>query len=83
MANEDDECHVRRVINRSGRSRAYIGGTPTLQILKEFRRSFSRDHGQHEHQSLLRRDAQRQLLTIMPATPRCLTASRIISAGGN
>ncbi|MCP5419639.1 MAG: DNA repair protein RecN [Gammaproteobacteria bacterium] len=59
----DVQCHVRRVINRGGRSRAYIGGTPQpLQQIKEFGELLIDIHGQHEHQSLLRRDAQRQLL---------------------
>jgi len=63
LANEDNECHVRRVINRGGRSRAYISGTPQpLQVLKELGNYLVDIHGQHEHQSLLRRDAQRQLL---------------------
>ncbi|MEE4379237.1 MAG: DNA repair protein RecN, partial [Candidatus Competibacteraceae bacterium] len=63
LANDDDECHVRRVINRSGRSRAYIDGSPQpLQALKELGDHLVDIHGQHEHQSLLRRDAQRQLL---------------------
>ncbi|NJN45858.1 MAG: DNA repair protein RecN [Candidatus Competibacteraceae bacterium] len=63
LGNEDDECHLRRVINRNGRSRAYISGTPQpLQLIKELGDYLVDIHGQHEHQSLLRRDAQRQLL---------------------
>jgi DNA repair protein RecN (Recombination protein N) len=58
-----NECHLRRVINRGGRSRAYIGGTPQpLQLIKELGELLIDIHGQHEHQSLLRREAQRQLL---------------------
>ena len=57
------ECHLRRVIASSGRSRHYINGVPQpAQTLRELGEQLVDIHGQHEHQSLLRRDAQRQLL---------------------
>jgi len=59
----DGECHLRRIINRQGRSRAYINGAlQPLQALKELGELLVDIHGQQEHQSLLKRDAQRRLL---------------------
>jgi DNA repair protein RecN (Recombination protein N) len=60
----DRECHVRRVVVAgNGRSRNYINGVPQpAQALRELGELLVDIHGQHEHQSLLRRDAQRQLL---------------------
>ncbi len=61
----DDEtaCQIRRVISTDGRSRGYINGrTAPLQLLRELGEMLVEIHGQHEHQSLLRRDMQRQLL---------------------
>ncbi|MGB5466908.1 MAG: DNA repair protein RecN [Sedimenticolaceae bacterium] len=59
----DDECLVRRVLVRDGRSRAYVNGTPTpLGLLRELAELMIDIHGQHAHQSLLRPRAQRQLL---------------------
>lgn len=54
---------LRRVIDAQGRSKAYINGTPsTLGQLRELGEQLVDIHGQHAHQSLLRTDAQRQLL---------------------
>lgn len=59
----DDECIIRRVIGSDGRSRAYINGQPQpLQLLKELGEHLVDIHGQHAHQSLLKREVQRQLL---------------------
>ncbi len=59
----DRECQLRRVIARNGRSRSYINGVPQpTQALRELGEWLVDIHGQHEHQSLLRREAQRQLL---------------------
>ena len=58
-----DECIVRRLIYRGKPSKAFINGRPvTAQTLKELGELLVDIHGQHEHQSLLRRDAQRQIL---------------------
>jgi DNA repair protein RecN (Recombination protein N) len=54
---------LRRVLDRSGRSRAYLNGSPvTLQQLRDVAETLLDIHGQHAHQSLLRSDAQRVLL---------------------
>lgn len=59
----DDECIVRRVVNKDGRSKAYINGCAvTLQQIRSAGEMLIDIHGQHEHQSLMRRDIQRRLL---------------------
>lgn len=59
----DDGLLLRRVIDGSGRSRAYLNGSPaTLTQLREIAEVLVDIHGQHAHQSLLRGDAQRALL---------------------
>lgn len=60
---DDNECLLRRVITSEGRSRAFINGRPVpVQSLRDLGDLLVDIHGQHEHQSLLRRDTQRQLL---------------------
>ena len=62
-AGDAGECILRRVISREGRSRNWINGTPAnardLAALGAFLVDI---HGQHEHQSLLKRYAQRELV---------------------
>ncbi|MBB71022.1 MAG: DNA repair protein RecN [Legionellales bacterium] len=59
----DDELILRRLFTAEGRSRNYINGNPaTLQQIRELGRLLIHTHGQHEHQALFRRDAQRRLL---------------------
>ncbi len=59
----DEGLLLRRVIDSGGRSRAYLNGSPvTLQQLREVAEALVDIHGQHAHQSLLRADAQRELL---------------------
>jgi len=63
MLDLDDECNLRRVINADGRSRAFINGnTVPLQSLKDLGEMLLDIHGQHFHQSLGRREVQRNLL---------------------
>jgi DNA repair protein RecN (Recombination protein N) len=58
-----DACLLRRVIDSAGRSRAYINGTAaTLGQLREVADFLADIHGQNAHHSLLRGDAQRNLL---------------------
>ncbi len=57
------ECVVRRLITAEGRSRGFINGqTVPMQSLQQLGAWLADIHGQHEHQSLLRRESQRQLL---------------------
>ncbi|MFO1349826.1 MAG: DNA repair protein RecN [Gammaproteobacteria bacterium] len=58
-----DECHLRRQVYGNGRSRGYINGiSQPMQALRELGELLVDIHSQHEHQSLLKPDAQRQLL---------------------
>ncbi|CRI66694.1 putative DNA repair protein RecN [Thiocapsa sp. KS1] len=60
---EDGDCLVRRLIVRDGRSRAYVNGRPaTGTQLRDLGDLLVDIHGQHAHQSLLRANAQRDLL---------------------
>ncbi|MDH5518808.1 MAG: DNA repair protein RecN [Gammaproteobacteria bacterium] len=62
---DDDlsECIIRRVVSKDGRSKAYINGsTASLQQIRQAGEMLIDIHGQHEHQSLMRRDIQRRLL---------------------
>lgn len=54
---------VRRLVDANGRSRVYLNGSPaTAQQVREVAEALVDIHGQHAHQSLLRSDAQRQLV---------------------
>jgi DNA repair protein RecN (Recombination protein N) len=60
---EGDECVLRRVIGREGRSRAYVNGNPApLQTLRRLGERLVEIHGQHEHQTLTRPRIQREIL---------------------
>ena len=60
---DPDQVLLRRTIDRSGRSRCFINGhAATLAQLKEAGELLVDIHGQHEHQSLLRAAAQRDLV---------------------
>ena len=63
LAGDDGECLLRRVIETSGRSRAYVNGRPAaVQQLKDIGEHLIDIHGQHAHQSLLRAASQRELV---------------------
>ncbi|MGE5757635.1 MAG: DNA repair protein RecN [Sideroxydans sp.] len=56
-------CLLRRTLDAAGRSRGFINGSgATQQQLREAGEMLLDIHGQHAHQSLLRTDAQRDLL---------------------
>ena len=60
---EDGLLVLKREVAAEGRSRAWINGTPaTATLLGELGRMLVDLHGQHEHQTLLRRDEQRAIL---------------------
>ncbi|EIC23258.1 DNA repair protein RecN [Thiorhodovibrio frisius] len=60
---EDGDCAIRRVLQSSGRSRAFVNGrTVSSSQLKALGERLVDIHGQHAHQSLLRASAQRDLL---------------------
>ena len=59
----EEELVIRRQLGSDGRSRAFVNGSPVpLTVLRAIGERLADIHGQHEHHSLLRRDAQRELL---------------------
>lgn len=61
----DNECIIRRTISIKGPSKAFINGKPVpVTLLRELGEMLVDLHGQHEHQSLLKRDSQGQLVDI-------------------
>ncbi len=60
---DDGECLLRRVVEADKPSKAFINGRPVpVQQLRELGDLLVDIHGQHEHQSLLKRDVQRDTL---------------------
>ena len=60
---DTEACLLRRVIDSTGRSRAYINGAAaTLGQMREVADFLADIHGQNAHHSLLRSEAQRDLL---------------------
>ncbi len=63
LQGDPDVCLMRRVIDTSGRSRAFINGhIVTLQQLRAASEYLVAIHSQHAHQSLLQKGSQRNLL---------------------
>ena len=63
LTGSEEGCLVRRVIDAGGRSRAFINGSAvTATQLRELGELLVDIHGQHQHQSLARASAQRDLL---------------------
>jgi DNA repair protein RecN (Recombination protein N) len=60
---EDDQIIVRRSLKTSGRGSAYIQNVPVTRTeLEEFMALLFDLHGQHNHESLLRRESHRRYL---------------------
>lgn len=60
---EGDELHITRIVSAEGRSRAYIcGALVPVSILAAIGDELIDLHGQHEHQSLLHPEKQRDVL---------------------
>ncbi|TXH67507.1 MAG: DNA repair protein RecN [Thiothrix sp.] len=63
LLNDEDTCILRRVVTNTGKSRAWINGSSTtLTALRELGEQLVDIHGQHEHQSLMKRDMQRSMV---------------------
>ncbi len=63
LGDAEAECHLRRIINADGRSKAYINTNPcNRQALRDLGRMLVDIHGQHAHHSLTQRESQRYLL---------------------
>ena len=59
----ENECIIRRVVYRNSASKAFINGVPSpVTTLRELGEMLVDLHGQHEHQSLLKKELQRELL---------------------
>ncbi len=60
---DGDACRLRRVLAAEGGSRAWINGSPaSLAQLQALAALLIEIHGQHEHQALLQRERQLELL---------------------
>ena len=60
---EDGILVLKREVAVEGRSRAWVNGSPTTaSVLGELGRALVDLHGQHEHQTLLKREEQRAIL---------------------
>jgi len=60
---EDGWLILRREVQREGRNRAWVNGSAvTAGLIRRLGDALVDLHGQHEHQALLRRDAQRDIL---------------------
>jgi DNA repair protein RecN (Recombination protein N) len=60
---EEEDCIIRRTINKDGRSRSYINGQAVnLKVMQAFASHLISIHGQHAHLELLQASKQRQLL---------------------
>jgi len=63
MVHDGNVALLRRTVDSAGRSRAFINGSPaTLAQLRELGELLVDVHGQHAHQSLLKANAQLQML---------------------
>ncbi|MCU0452475.1 MAG: DNA repair protein RecN [Bacteroidetes bacterium] len=60
---EAEDLILRRELSAKGTSRCFVNDTPvSLAVLKSFGDALVDLHGQHDHQSLLRRETHRELL---------------------
>ena len=60
---EGSDCILRRIINKEGRSKAFINGSPVpLSQLKTFGQLLINIHGQHAHHQLMKSDHQMAML---------------------
>ena len=65
----DDGCVLRRILDKSGKSRAFINGSSVpVQQLKTLSEWLLDIHGQHAHQSLQKAATQRALLDAFAGT---------------
>lgn len=74
---DDGLCQLRRTVESERGSKAFINGrSVNTQNLRELGELLVDIHGQHEHQFLLRRDAQRALLDDLAGHTEQLSALR-------
>jgi DNA repair protein RecN (Recombination protein N) len=79
LADDDANiCIFRRVLDASGRSKSFINGASvTLSQARDLAALLIDIHGQHEHQTLLKRDSQLTLLDDFAGNANLLDALRI------
>ena len=74
---DDNNCILRRIVSREGKSRGYINDRPvSIQTLKSVGQMLIDIHGQHEHQSITRSKVQKQLLDSTLPNKRALDKVR-------
>jgi DNA repair protein RecN (Recombination protein N) len=78
LADDDANiCIFRRVLDASGRSKSFINGASvTLSQARDLAERLIDIHGQHEHQTLLKRDSQLTLLDDFAGNASLLDALR-------
>ncbi|MDE2342378.1 MAG: DNA repair protein RecN [Betaproteobacteria bacterium] len=77
LQSEDGACVLRRVLDLSGKSRAFINGSSVpVQQLKTLSEWLLDIHGQHAHQSLQKSATQRELLDAFAGTAALALAVR-------
>ncbi|UJF19002.1 DNA repair protein RecN [Vibrio sp. SS-MA-C1-2] len=60
---DGDECLLRRIVTKEGRSRGYINGSPVpASQLKILGQQLINIHGQHAHQQLMKKEYQLSML---------------------
>ncbi len=63
---EEGQLLIRRRISADGKSQCYVGGVPvTVALLRQIGRRLVNIHGQHDNQTLLSEDRQRDYLDIL------------------
>lgn len=84
LENDQDECIIRRVITKEGRSRAYINGAPVpAQQLKALAPLLLHIHGQHAHHLLLKNDYQMAVLDQFAGHKHLLAQTQLTFQGWN
>ena len=81
---EDGACQLRRIIRADGGSRSWINGRPaTLAQLAELGALLVEIHGQHEHQALLEREHQLDLVDAFARHPERLAEVAALARAWN
>ncbi len=74
---EGNECILRRIISKDGRSRAFINGSPVpLSQLRSLAQNLINIHGQHAHHQLMKSDYQLSMLDQYSGHSELLNQSR-------
>ncbi|MDV7105250.1 DNA repair protein RecN [Vibrio sp. TH_r3] len=75
---DGNECILRRVITKDGRSRAFINGSPVpLSQLKSLGQHLINIHGQHAHHQLMKSDYQLSMLDQYAGHSELINKSRV------